>query len=214
MQQTPAPPMTFEQIIALIDRQLEKQFAKREALIREELRIQMEKQIEEFRIQIQKRDEEMKKSDEEYKTPLRRSSDFRFYKSDEVSGYMIAPDICEKMNELGFSFQHAICRYDISNNHKILFEIDILLDGSDSVMAVAMITEPTTDDVNRHLQHLETMIQYPRRSIRGTKLYGAIACEVIEDEVRELAFKEGLYIISQISDNIKVEQLPEYFVAK
>ena len=167
--------------------------------------------------QFAKRDEEFAKYE-----ALRKAEMEKFVKEmghlanrfGEAIEYLIAPDICEKFVKFGFTFKTATFRQQISDGQKIITEIDILLEDTGSMMAIETKTKPTEWDVNRHLRRLNQILQYPIRAVRGTKLYGAIAGAVVTDDVRELAFKEGLYVISQTSDNVKVEQPPEYFVAK
>ena len=196
--QTP-PPLTFEQVMAIMDKQFIEQRTDMLIKFEEERKLRMA----ELDKQFAKRDEEfakyeaLRKAEMEKHEATRKAEMEKFSKEmgqlsnrfGEVIEYMIAPDICEKMNEFGFNFQHAIYRQPVSHNHKTLTEIDILLEDDGDMMAIEVKTKPTTDDVIGHLKRLNTIQKYPPRSVRGAKLYGAIAGAVVKDDVRKLAFK-------------------------
>jgi len=89
-----------------------------------------------------------------------------------------------------------------------------LLEDGDSVMAVEVKTKPTIDDINRHLWRMEQIQNYPPGATRGRKVYGAIACAVIDEDVKEAAFNSGFYVICQTGDNVEIIPTPDSFVAK
>ena len=81
-------------------------------------------------------------------------------------------------------------------------------------MAVEVKTKPSLDDLNRHIKRMEEIKRYPPRSVRGTKLYGAIAGAVVRKEIRDAAFKAGFYVVSHSGENVKIISPPDSFVAK
>ena len=202
-------PLTFEHAIAIVDKNIQAIFAKIEAdkkLHQEE----MKKRDEEMKKRDEKRDEEMKAT---IKRLDRHFGDItnRF---GEVIEYMIAPDLCSKFRKYGFNFQQSNTRQQVSDGNKVLTEIDILLEDGDATMAVEVKTKPTMYDLNRHIRRMSEIQQYPPRSVRGTRLYGAIAGAVITDEIKESAFEAGFYVICQTGDNVEVIPPPDNFVVK
>ena len=220
---TPSP-LTFEQVMVMLDKRHQETLAKLEV----EKQLHKE-QMEEQRKEMEKRDKEIeeqrKESDRKFYELLeeyRRESDKKYGKYmreltrrfGEIIEYMIAPDLCLKFRKYGFSFQQANTRQEISDGQDIITEIDILLEDGDSTMAVEVKTKPTMYDLKRHIKRMDEVKQYPPRSVRGTKLYGAIAGAVVRKEIRDAAFKAGFYVVSHSGENVNIIPPPDSFIAK
>ena len=159
-------------------------------------------------------EEKMAKIAEESERRLNKTMGELTRRFGEVIEYMIAPDLCSKFEKYGFSFQQSNIRQQISDGKKILTEIDVLLEDGDFTMAVEIKTKPTMYDLNRHIKRMGQVKQYPPRSVRGTKLYGAIAGAVVEEEIKEAAFEAGFYVVTHSGENVTIVPPPETFVAK
>jgi hypothetical protein len=109
---------------------------------------------------------------------------------------MIAPKICEKFNEFGFSFLKAGSnpRYTDKDND-IFFEVDIMLENSDKAMLIEVKTKLTEERIDKHIQRLEKMRKYA--DLHGDKrtFLGAVAGIVVTDEIKKYALSKGLYFI-------------------
>ena len=103
-------------------------FANHSKMMEERLERQFAKRDEEFAKMEFLRKAEMEKFSKEMGQLSKRFGD--------VIEYMIAPDICEKFVQFGFTFKTATFRQQISNGQKIITEIDILLEDGDSTMAI------------------------------------------------------------------------------
>ena len=227
------PPMTFEQAMAI----LKEQHANTLAQLEVDKKLHQE-EMKEWRERMEKHDEYMKKSDEEWKERMEKHDEYmkksneRMEKNDErmenlsrrfgnltnrfgeiVEG-LVSPNLCIKFRKYGFNFGNSATRYEISNGKKVITDIDVLLEDGDSVMAVEVKTKPTIDDISRHLWRMEQMQNYPPGATRGKKVYGAIACAVIDEDVKEATFNSGFYVICQSGDNVEILPTPDSFVAK
>jgi hypothetical protein len=127
---------------------------------------------------------------------------------------MVSPNLKEKFNKYGFTFNTATIHQEIFNGKKTITDIDVLLQDGDSVMAVEVKTKPTIDDVNRHIWRMEQIQQYQPGDTKNKRVYGAIAGAMVEEEVLEAAFNAGFYVVWQTGENIEIVSPPDTFVAK
>jgi len=221
---TTSPPMTFEQAMAIMKQQGEDLLAKTEketAAIyakieadRKKHEAEMEKRhretlakIEAERIENEKRFKRQQKADNK----KWREMSLRL---GEIIEYMIAPDLPAKFRELGFTFRNSTIRQDVSDGTRVLTDIDILLEDGDSVMLIEAKTCPSVYDVKELLKNMKIVQQHPPRSVRGAKMYGAIAGAVVRDNVAKAAFDAGFYVVMQTGENVEIVPLPKDFVPK
>jgi len=227
------PPMTFEQAMAIlkeqhantlaqieIDKKLHQEAMEKKdeeiKLFKEEMKEwkeQQKKSDEEWKERMEQHDEYMKKSDERMENLSRRFGNLTNRFGEIVEG-LVSPNLCIKFRKYGFNFGNTATRYEISNGKKVITDIDVLLEDGDSVMAVEVKTKPTIDDINRHIWRMEQIQNYPPGATRGRKVYGAIACAIIDEDVKEAAFNSGFYVICQTGDNVEILPTPDSFVAK
>ena len=123
----------------------------------------------------------------------------------EISEYMIAPNLVEKFNELGFNFQKTSKNTKVSDHqNNIFFEIDHFLENYSKAMLVEVKTKLISDHVNAHIERLEKMRKYA--DLHGDKrsFLGAVASVVIPDDIKELALGYGLFIIEPSGETFKI----------
>ena len=79
-------------------------------------------------------------------------------------------------------------------------EIDVMLENGGKAMLVEVKTKLISDHVNAHIGHLEKMRKYA--DLHGNKrtFLGAVAGVVIPDDIRKLAFNNGLFVIEPFID--------------
>ena len=187
-------PMTFEQAMVILDKQHQETLAKIEA-------------------DNKKHDAEMKKFSDEMKNLSRRFGDIG-NRLGEITEYIVAPDLCEKFNKFGFTFANVTLRHTISDGKKTITDIDVLLTDGDSIMAVEVKTKPNLNDIERHINRMELILKYPSRTTQGAKVYGAIACAIIDEDIKKAIFDAGFYVICQTGDNVNIIPPPDSFVPK
>jgi predicted AAA+ superfamily ATPase len=118
---------------------------------------------------------------------------------------MVAPKICEKFNEFGFSFLKAgpNPRYTDETNG-ISFEVDIMLENSDKAMLIEVKTKLTKERIYKHILRLKKMRKYA--DLHGDKrtFLGAVAGIVVTDEIRKYALSQGLYFIEYAGETFYI----------
>jgi hypothetical protein len=118
---------------------------------------------------------------------------------------MIAPKICEKFNEFGFSFLKAgpNPRYTDEANG-ISFEVDIMLENSDKAMLIEVKTKLTKERIDKHIIRLKKMRKYA--NLHGDKrtFLGAVAGIVVPDVIKKYALSKGFYFIEYAGETFYI----------
>ena len=170
----------------------------------EEMRDQQREQQKEAARRMEETDRRMAETDRQIKEYNRRFGDFtrRF---GEVVEYMIAPNLREKFNELGYDFPSTASDRRIGDHkNNIFLEIDVMLENGDKAMLVEIKTKLTTEHVNDHVERMEKMRIYA--DLRGDKrsFLGAVAGVVIEQNVKEYALKRGFFVIEPSGESFYI----------
>jgi len=123
----------------------------------------------------------------------------------EFTEYTMAPYLCEKFIDLGFTFHQAnryVCIKDKINN--ISLEIDVMLENGDNAMLVEIKTKLTVERINDHIDRLEKMRKYA--DLRGDKrkFLGAVAGVVVTDKERNYALDQGFYLIEPAGQDLNI----------
>ncbi|MCL2185616.1 MAG: hypothetical protein FWB86_07180 [Treponema sp.] len=122
----------------------------------------------------------------------------------DVVEYMIAPNLQEKFNELGYDFQEASTKHKVRDKkNDISFEIDVFLQNGDTAMLVEIKTNLTISDINKHLIRLEKMRKYADLRNDRRHFLGAVAGIVVDDE-REYALNQGFFLIEPSGENFHI----------
>ena len=77
----------------------------------------------------------------------------------ELAEHLVGPSIMEKFNERGFEFIKRARDVQIrdKDEHRILAEIDILLENNETVIAVEVKAKPKEKDVADHIERMEVL---------------------------------------------------------
>jgi len=122
----------------------------------------------------------------------------------EMVEYMVAPNLQEKFRELGLKFHQANLSAIFSDDNKVLFEVDALLENGEKAMLVEVKTTLITEDVKDHVARLEKMRNYA--DLHGDKraFLGAVAGVVITSNVKEYALGQGFYVIEPSGETFNI----------
>jgi len=148
--------------------------------------------------------ESQKETDRQIKEIGKRLGDFTNSFGDVVE-HMIAPNLLEKFQEMGFDFEEASNNVKVHNKkNDIKFEIDVFLQNGDVAMLVEIKADLTISDINKHIIRLEKMRKYS--DLRGDKrrFLGAVAGIVVKDDEREYALSNGFYLIEPSGENFNI----------
>ena len=129
---------------------------------------------------------------------------FENYRTDIVR-YVLLPCLTKKFREFGFDFTEY--SYDIritDKENKIHMNIDASLEGGDKEMIIEIESEPTTDDIKKHIERMEKIRTHlSRYSFRRVHL-GAIMGVVFNDNEKTFALENGLYVIEPSGEEFAI----------
>ena len=133
----------------------------------------------------------------------------------ELVEHLVAPNLMEKFNELGYSFTESSMDVIIiePDNPDTSTDIDILLENGDIVIAIEVKSKPNDEDVRDHIQRMEVLRRRADRRNDTRKYRGAIAGAIMSPSVRQYITKNGFYLIEQTGDTVKIN-IPEKFKAR
>jgi hypothetical protein len=130
----------------------------------------------------------------------------------EIMETLLAPHLWEKFSEYHYGFERAYQRVGIYKKTARLTDIDILLSNGEYSMAVEVKNILNKFiEVDRHVDRIETLLQYPPAEVKGKKVLGAMACGVLDEKVRDYAFSKGFFVIELTGDTAQLVPPPEGF---
>jgi hypothetical protein len=133
----------------------------------------------------------------------------------ELAEHLVAPSINEKFNALGYHFD-AIAPGGLRIDEPggpTLAEIDLLLQNTDSMMAVEVKAKPLERHIDEHIRRLEVLRTWADRRGDRRKIHGAVAGAIFSPGVRRYALNAGFYTIVQTGDTVKID-IPPGFVPR
>ena len=156
---------------------------------------------------------QMKETDRRMKETDKRIGDLGNRFGDLIE-HMVAPNIKEKFNELGFTFERIYKNLEISNHTGNNFaEIDLVLENGDIVIVVEVKATAKVNDVNYLIKKMEILRRTADLKNDKRKYRGAIASAITSTAVRNYSHKKGFYVIEQTGDTVKIT-IPEGFVPR
>jgi len=128
----------------------------------------------------------------------------------EIVEMIVIPGVKEKMNGFGHTFTMASPGkeyYDVDGSK--LTEVDLLLENCEEVMVVEVKTQASKKWVDRHLKRLEILRKKERiTGMTGKTMYAAVAGIGFDEEARELAANNGMYLIDIHEDSERIDVTP------
>ncbi len=88
-------------------------------------------------------------------------------------------------------------------------EIDLLVVNDTEVVLVEVKSKLTQRDVDEHLQRLEKFKRLMPR-YQNMKAFGAVAAIVVQDEVANYAYNQGLFVLTQSGENMTILNSSEF----
>jgi len=117
----------------------------------------------------------------------------------------------EKFVDFPNGFERAYRRVQVFNGSEELTHIDILLSGGELVMAVEASRRVCADGVERHISRMGKIREFPPAEAKGKKLLGAIAGAVVDPDARDMAHKNGFFVIELTGDTAALAPRPQDF---
>jgi hypothetical protein len=134
----------------------------------------------------------------------------------ELIETLFGPHIGEKFDAYQYNLKRIFKRvpiYDDASRQR--GEIDLLL--SNTTVCVALEVKRWLDDmtqIDKHIQRMKLIRQYPPAEAKGKKLLGAMAGAVVTAEAREHAEQSGFFVLELTGDDVRLLELPEHFQPK
>jgi exonuclease VII large subunit len=193
----------FDQRMKEHDERLEKERQARE------LRLEKEKLARDAHLETEKKAEEERRKlhDEEIKFSLEKTERILSKYGNrygEMIEAMIRPNLKSKFKALGFAFNKLTHDIEAYEEHKILTEIDALLENGDKVMVVEIKSKPSTKDIKEHAKRMCEMRDYADRHGDKRKYYGAMGGMVFCENERNFALGCGFYVIEPSGETFDI----------
>ncbi|MDR2094392.1 MAG: hypothetical protein LBP76_02600 [Treponema sp.] len=123
----------------------------------------------------------------------------------EIVEHLMTPKLCEKFKALGYTFENMARDYEAyDSENRCLAEVDVFLENGEYALAVEVKTKPSQNDVDEHIRRLKVLRERAEQKGDRRKFLGAVAGAVITEEVRNYAYKRGLFVIRQSGETIEV----------
>ncbi|MDR1400691.1 MAG: hypothetical protein LBJ41_12295 [Treponema sp.] len=206
---------TFEEVWALLREVGEKQKETAEQLREtdrqlQETAVQMREQQKETAEQMRETD---RRVEEQWKKTNKVIGDLGL-RLGEIVERLIAPNLVEKFNVMGFNLTTAGPNqkfYD--NKHRELAEVDVLLENSNLVIAVEAKSKLLASHIQDHIERMNILRAYADEHNDQRVWLGAVGGAVLAPDARKAALKAGFYLLEQAGDTMMIS-VPEGFKPK
>jgi hypothetical protein len=135
----------------------------------------------------------------------------------KVIEHMVRGRIEEKFQALGYhDIDKCYQNVEFAQNTPNAGEIDLVLENGDVTILIEVKTRLQVPRVLKHIEKLEKYRRYLDSKIRGgnMRFIGAVAGAVVEDDAKDLAHENGMYVIVQSGKAVEIVTPPTGFVAK
>ena len=187
--------------------------------------MESKQRMEESKLEAEKRMEESRKNmDETFARMDKRNAEFEAKLNKSLGGFgnslgrlteaMFTAKLCEKFDELGFTFDTQANNKKFHKNKRVLAEVDSVLENGEYVMLVEIKAELVKYDVDGHLKRMGIIREYMDRKSDKRKLVGAVAGGVIAESILGYALENGLFVLVQSGESVAVADMPESFKAR
>ncbi|MBF0109474.1 MAG: DUF3782 domain-containing protein [Magnetococcales bacterium] len=152
---------------------------------------------------MQETDRQMKETDRKIKEVSQQVGNLGSRWGEFVEG-IVAP-ACETLfAERGVPVHRVAPRVKVmSLDGRQRMEIDLLVDNTDSVVLVEVKSRLTVEDVRDHLKRIREFKEFYEGE-GGAQVMGAVAGILIDKDVDRFAMNEGLFVIVQSGDSVKL----------
>jgi hypothetical protein len=131
----------------------------------------------------------------------------------ELVEHLVAPNISEKFNALGYHFEGVFQNCKIKGPDGTSTEIDLLLTNGEFSVAIEVKAKPNDEDVKDHIRRMDILRRHMDKQHDTRKLRGAIAGGIMSETTRNYALKTGFYVIEQSGDTVSLN-IPPGFIPR
>ena len=172
-----------------------------------EARQELKEQSAEFDRRMKETDRQMQKTDKKIAELGNRLG--------EIIEAMVEGGVVRKFRDLGYSFSQCARHVSFENRDiKVSGEIDLLLEDGGCVLAVEVKTNLAVDDIRDHVERLGKYRRYLDNKGDKRKIVAAAGGGVVLNNVKEFAWKQGMYTVIQSGEAVEIVTPPEGFQVK
>ena len=185
-----------------------------------EFREQMKEDAAEFRGQMKENVVELREQLKETRRDLNKTEQLVKATTKQMGGlsntfgkmveHLVAPGIVSAFNKQGYHFD-AIAHHGMiikGKDGKTQAEIDLLLENSDSIIAVEVKSNAKTKHIEELIICLKILREHRKDDRR--KIHGAIAGAMFDPGVKKESLNSGFYVIEQSGDTMKMNVPPGF----
>jgi DNA repair exonuclease SbcCD ATPase subunit len=216
--------LTYEQIMAMFEKDREQSRIDRERLDREH-----EQALEKSKKDWEEISEKFREVAEEQKeaAKLSKEADKRLEKLERISKRnskqmgglsndlgalaenMVGPEIAKRFNELE-GFQQIVMvnkGFKIyENNWKLKTQVDVLLENGEMVIAVEVKLKPLEKHIEHHIKQIEILKEFWISVKKDRKKFlGGIAGAIWDDTMKDAVHNAGLFVIEQSGNALRLD---------
>jgi hypothetical protein len=183
--------------------------------------IELSERFKETDARFKETDARFKETDEEFRKSRRELSE-RFKRTEKMVGKLggrwgefveglVMPAVVDLFKEQGIDIERVSQRV-VSRKNGESMEIDILGENGDYIVVVEVKSRLTNEEVRSFINSLKRFkLFFPDHGDK--KVIGAVASIVMREDVARFAYKQGLFIIGQKGDTVKILN-DEKFICK
>jgi hypothetical protein len=200
--------VTLADLLRYLD--VERKVLEEDRKAREQERKVREQERKVYEEELKKLQQETEKSRQELDRKLSKLGD----RMGDVTEHSFNPEVVlEKFVELGYELEHSARDYVVRDeHHKTIAEIDIFLQNGDDIILVEIKTKLLERHIDEHIERIKAVQTIEK--FRKNKFIGAVAGAVISESVKNYALKQGLYVIEQTGETIRIETQDNKFVPR
>jgi hypothetical protein len=131
----------------------------------------------------------------------------------KITEAIFLPEIHEKFKAFGYNFNDSSTSPNKIFRHKgqAIAEADIYLENGAVSMIIEVKTKLTQTDIDDHIERIETLRSYFDKMGNNRNILGAIAGTIISNNLINYAYKNGLFVLVQSGESVKIADMPEGF---
>jgi hypothetical protein len=115
--------------------------------------------------------------------------------------HILTPALPKKFKKLGYSF-NRIATYKFAEG--VYAQIDGMLENGEQAVAVEVKATLRQADIDEHLVRMEKIRKYADEHGDKRQFMGAMAATITDENTRNYALKQGLFVIEPSGENVKV----------
>jgi len=115
--------------------------------------------------------------------------------------HILTPGLPQKFKKLGYSF-NRIATYKFAEG--VYAQIDGMLENGTQAVAVEVKTTLRETDIDNHLVRMEKIRKYADEHGDKRQFMGAMAATITDENTRNYALKQGLFVIEPSGEDVKV----------